>query len=252
MNSLELMLDLRSYHPDSCSHQHDYHQLVLPLAGCLEMEIDRDDGEVSAQQAAIIPAGTQHCFASQGDNCFIVADVPVALAPELARLPPFINLDEGLSHYLLFLRHELQHELRQGKANRHHQRQMLLLLVQLLTERFGETLRIDRRLETARHYLDGRLDQSVTLAEVALVAHLSPRQLTALFRRYFDMSPQHYLLEQRMQLAWRLLTETGMSVQQIAERCGYSNLSAFSSRFSSHFGCSPRQRRSHSAGSTNN
>lgn len=252
---MKLTLDLRSYHSDNCTHQHDFHQLVLPVHGHMEMEIDNDDSDVTTNQVAIIPAQTEHSFMAHSDSRFIVADVPIALAPELAKLPPFIKMDEGLSHYVLFL----QHELHQHKSHthlmanhNHNQHQMLILMIHLLTERYGEVLKIDKRLEAARQFLDSRIGEPVTLAEVALLSHLSIRQLTALFRRYFDMSPQQYLLEQRMQLAWRLLSQTRTSVQTVAEQCGYSNLSAFSNRFSRHFGCAPSHVRGNTAESANN
>ncbi len=202
------------------------------------MEVGDVNCDVMSGQIAIIPAGTKHSFSVRGNNRFIVADVPVALATKLVNLPPFINMDEGLRHYVLFLQHALKQQA-SYQTNSHNQRQMLFLLTQLLTQRYGEVQKIDKRIEIARHYLDNRLDKPVTLSEVALLSNLSIRQLTTLFRRYFGQSPQQYLLEQRMQLAWRLLSHAPISVQVVAERCGYSNLSAFSTRFSKHFGCAP-------------
>lgn len=239
MISAALALDLRSYQAETRRHRHDYHQLVLPLAGCLEMEVDRQGGRVAARQAAIIPAGAEHGFAAEGDNCFMVADLPAALAPELARLPSFVELDEGLLHYLQFLGHECRRGSTLDGAGR--ARSMLLLLVQLLAERFGEPLPVDRRLARARDYLEQNLDRPLRIAELAQVAHLSVRQLNTLFRHQFGCSPQQYLLALRMQRARQLLAEGELSVQQVAEHCGYASLAAFSKRFSRQFGCSPRQ-----------
>ncbi len=44
-----------------------------------------------------------------------------------------------------------------------------------------------------------------------------------------------------MEKAKALLTHTDLPVQLIAERVGYTDLSAFSRRFSIHFGLSPRE-----------
>jgi AraC-like DNA-binding protein len=55
------------------------------------------------------------------------------------------------------------------------------------------------------------------------------------------MTPHQYLIEKRMQAAWRLLEAGELNVQQVAERTGYSSLSAFSDRFHKHFGHSPRR-----------
>lgn len=238
---LDLTLDLRTYTGDGDRHTHDYHQLVLPLEGRLELALDSASGAVEADNAALIAANSPHHYRARGDNRFIVADVPTALAPSLAQLPGFIRLDAALSHFLLFLQGELGNESASAaNANSHKRRQLTLLLVQLLTERYGHPLHVDRRLEAARLYMDNHLDRSITLAELSVVASMSQRQLNELFRRYFDMSPKQYLLEQRMQLAWRLLHEGHLPIQRISERCGYGSLSSFSTRFSSHFGYSPR------------
>lgn len=246
---LDLTLDLRSYSEDGEQHAHDYHQLILPVEGRLELVLESAAGAVEAGSAALITANSLHHFRASGRNRFIVADVPQALSPSLAQLPGFIRLDPALGHFLLFLQAELGAEGRSPAADSHKRRQLTLLLVQLLTERYGCSLHVDRRLEAARQYLDAHLDQPVSLAELAAVATLSQRQLTDLFRRYFDMSPRQYLLEQRMQQAWRLLSESRLPIQQVGECCGYSSLSSFSARFSSHFGYSPSALRQDSADS---
>ncbi len=237
MKHTNLTLNLRSYSHEAKSHQHDYHQLVLPIAGHLAMNIGHQEGQASPQQAAIIPAGQNHEFAASDLNSFVVADVPAALAPELEKLPAFIPLDPALAHYVAFLHQNL---LLKQSQNSSSQRQMLLLLIQLLQERFGTAIQTDRRIEAARSYLDHHFTESISAAQLATVANLSQRQLNDLFRRQLSMTPQQYLIEKRMQQAWQLLETTALSIQQVAHRVGYNNLSAFSDRFKKHFGHSPR------------
>ena len=86
---LDLTLDLRSYSGSGDTHTHDYHQLVLPVEGRLDMVFDSESGAVEAEHGAIISAHSLHHYRARGDNRFIVADVPRDLAPSLARLPAF-------------------------------------------------------------------------------------------------------------------------------------------------------------------
>jgi AraC-like DNA-binding protein len=236
MNHSNLTLDLRSYNRETQAHQHDYHQLVLPVDGTLSMRIGDLQGEVSSDQLAVIAAGQEHGFAAADRNCFVVADVPADLAPELERLPAFIHLDTALTHYVAFLHRQML----KGEGSHSSERQMLLLLIQLLQERFGSSLRRDRRVEAARAYLDQHFYQNISLKQLAHVASLSPRQLSELFRRLLGMTPQQYLIEKRMQQAWQLLEAGHLRIQQVADRVGYSSLAAFSDRFRRHFGHSPR------------
>jgi len=237
MSSSSLLIDLRSYDRETRRHHHDYHQLVLPLAGTLETSIAGREGRVGGTGAALIAAGRDHAFAATSeDNRFLVADIPAALAPELELLPAFILLDAALGHYTAFLKSELE----QSRPGSHAQRQMLLLLVQLLIERCGGELQVDRRVQAARAWIDGHLEQPLPLAELAAISHLSQRRLSELFKNCYGMTPLQYQLERRMQLAWTLLENGNLSVQRVAERTGYNNLAAFSDRFRRHFGKSPR------------
>lgn len=236
MTHSNLTLDLRSYSDETRVHQHDYHQLVLPVEGTLSMNIEGREGEVARTEIALVSAGKDHQFSGSEQNCFVVADVPAALAPELERLPAFINLDTALAQYVTFLHQQLlQHE-----ANSSSQRQMLLLLIELLKERFGQAVKLDKRIEAVRSYLDLNYAQQISQSRLAGIANLSVRQLNEIFRRNLGMTPQQYLVEKRMQRAWQLLTQEELQVQQIAEQVGYASLAAFSDRFRRHFGHSPR------------
>jgi len=232
-------LCLKSYQPSADSHSHDFHQLVLPVRGSLEIEIGQSSGEVSAQQAAVICASENHAFEGVGDNQFIVADIPLALAPAFADLPVFLTLDENINRYIHFLQGQLDSS--KGSDSPLVQRQMLLLLVQLLDETHAKHRLIDKRLEVARAYLERNFANAQVLNNCASHSGLSPRHLRALFAQYYAMSPSQYLLELRMQGAWQLLSNSDLSVQMIAERCGYASLSAFSDRFHKHFSQSPLQ-----------
>lgn len=229
-----LTLDLRSYSRSADSHQHDYHQLVLPVSGELEMTVNHTSGLVGSAQASVIAAGHDHAFSAPDDNCFVVADIPDQLAPELEKLPAFIELTPALAQYVSFLHLHLQQQ-QAGTS----QRQMLLLLLQLLQEQYGKAVTPDRRIAAAQSYLDQHFGQPVTIAQLAAIANLSPRHLNTLFRQSLGMTPQQYLLEKRMQRAWQLLSQTSLTIQQVAEQVGYQNLSAFSDRFRKHFNRAP-------------
>ena len=53
------------------------------------------------------------------------------------------------------------------------------------------------------------------------------------------MPPMHYVTEWRMQQARRLLRETRLPVEQVAEEAGYASVPAFSRAFKKTTGLSP-------------
>jgi len=242
MQSVSNTLDVRSYQADACEHQHSYHQMVMPLRGCLEMEIDHRAGRVDAHQGAVVLAGSAHSFAAAQDNGFIVADLPGEVPEALQDLGGFVVLSPSLSDYLGFV----SRALRSGVSEDNKQL-MLQLLLQLLCEQPERRVQLDRRLQLALDFMQQNLDRPLRIQQVAGMAHLSSRQLQNLFQQQLGLSPQHYLLQLRMQHALTLLQDTDLSVQQVADACGYQNLSAFSARFTAYHGYSARHFRQETA-----
>lgn len=95
------------------------------------------------------------------------------------------------------------------------------------------------RLLAARRLLAAHLDQALRLEDLAAEAGLSVSQFSLLFRRRFGTSPMRYLAELRMQAARRLLEQTALSVQAVAERVGFEDPLYFSRQFKRHVGRSP-------------
>src|SRR6185312_13077586 len=110
-----LDLSLRSYAPQTLRHSHGHHQIVLPLAGVLEMEVDGKGGQVAGCQAALICAGRDHSCEAAGENRFVVLDwisdesddADLARLSDVAERRPFLAYDPGLQNLLRFLGAEL-------------------------------------------------------------------------------------------------------------------------------------------------
>ena len=99
----------------------------------------------------------------------------------------------------------------------------------------------DPRIRAVQVMISERLAEPLTIQSLAKIAYLSPTQFKKLFKENIGVSVLKYITEQRMEKAKALLTHTDLPVQWVAERVGYSDLSAFSRRFSVHYGMSPRE-----------
>jgi AraC family transcriptional regulator len=106
---------------------------------------------------------------------------------------------------------------------------------------------VERVLATMRE----RLDEDLTLHDMADVAHLSPYHFTRVFRHVTGIPPCEFLTALRLQEAKRLLLTTGLSVTDVCFEVGYSSLGTFTTRFTHLIGVSPgRLRRLAEAGAT--
>lgn len=83
-----------------------------------------------------------------------------------------------------------------------------------------------------------RLEQPMTLDELARETGISPRSLARLFSEQVGMPPGRYYKHLRLARAKDLATHTSLPLGQIALRCGFSGASALSHAYTQEYGCS--------------
>ena len=98
-------------------------------------------------------------------------------------------------------------------------------------------------LERARRWLDRRLDQAWTMAELAQHCHTSERTLLRRFQAVLGMGPVQYVQQARIERAKALLESTRLSLESITGRCGYQDVSTLSKMFKRWAGLTPREYR---------
>lgn len=92
-------------------------------------------------------------------------------------------------------------------------------------------------------YIDAHLAQPLTLGLLAQIACLSEYHLARMFRLSFGMPPHAWIAARRIDRARQLLKHGALPLQQVADACGYADLSHFSHRFRDGVGVGPRQYR---------
>jgi AraC family transcriptional regulator len=92
-------------------------------------------------------------------------------------------------------------------------------------------------------YIEANLAQPITLGMLAQLACLSEFHLARMFRVSFGMPPSAWIARRRIDLACTLLKTGALPLQQIADLCGYADLSHLGHRFRAAMGTSPRRYR---------
>jgi AraC-like DNA-binding protein len=90
----------------------------------------------------------------------------------------------------------------------------------------------------------GRLDENISLSEMAGVAYMSRYHFNRTFRQITGLPPRRFLSKLRVEAATRMLLNTDSSVTEICLDVGYSSLGTFIRRFSRILGISPTRLRS--------
>lgn len=95
-----------------------------------------------------------------------------------------------------------------------------------------------RRLYRARDFLYSCYRQSVSVADAAAVAAMSPFHFQRMFKSAFGISPMQFVQQRRLSVARELLT-SGDDVTSVCLAVGFESLGSFSSLFKRKFGVAP-------------
>ncbi|REL26836.1 AraC family transcriptional regulator [Thalassotalea euphylliae] len=126
----------------------------------------------------------------------------------------------------------------------------LSLILNRLKKRISAQSRQDdkqgrnQQLNDALAEIEQRLDQDLTVTDLANVVNLSPRRFTRLFKQRTGYTPFMYLTKQRMARA-QLLLRKGCSVTDTAMAVGYANPAKFSAAFRRWLGQNPSSWQKH-------
>lgn len=226
-----------------------YHlQLVMVHSGEMTVWIDGDARHAPAHTVGILLPGHEERFAfaqeEETHHSWLHASLP-CLSSELrarfALLPwplPLSPLMQQLTHDVLAMQDALLPTSKEIlKAMAMH---MLWLYIGEGEMQMRQQMMISHpAVEEAQRFIQGHLDDSLTLATIAQAVAVSPSHLVRLFQAQLHTTPMAYLWDRRVAKGVELLEQTGLTVKTIAERCGFQTRYHFSRRVRQTIGYSP-------------
>jgi AraC-like DNA-binding protein len=212
-------LSLRSYGPDAFTHAHDHVQVVLPLAGGMEMDVGGRGGAVDLARGAFIAPGTAHTQVAPQPNCFLILDcglddIGEDACERLAR-QPWLGLPPPLRRLLDYIDVRRQADGLPAPLVRH----CLPLLLQQLAPDAPAGARLRRLLQR----MEAAPGAAWPVERMAAELHVSSSRLHALFKRELDTSPQAWLAELRLRQVMDALAHTDTPLATLAVEGGWSD-----------------------------
>jgi AraC family transcriptional regulator len=107
----------------------------------------------------------------------------------------------------------------------------------------------DRRMSRVMEFIDARIDQNFTVADLAAVACMSPAHFARSFKATTGRTPHEFVSRMRLELATRMLADRHQSLSDIALSTGFSSHSNFSRAFRDATGVTPGDYRKSQIGS---
>jgi AraC family transcriptional regulator len=215
---------------------HDHHaiQISLALTGCVRLRVP--DVRWSDYSAAMVPPHRRHQFDGNGQ---MVAHVFVE--PETAQGRALLARwgDQAIAR-LGDDPADCAESLRKAYARKAPDAALQALAMECVAMLSGGevSLAVDARITRAIEWMRGRLNQPVSLAEAARVAHLSPSRFRHLFVSQTGISFRAYLLWARVSSAVGAAMG-GMSWTEAAQAWGFADSAHLSRTCRRMFGIAP-------------
>ena len=237
---------------NSTMHAHRHAEMFFIMSGSGTFQLQRHSFPVSGRSLVIINPGVMHCEQSnQGSPLeYIVLGVEnlEMAAKEQGYVLTTFNRDWDTVSVSLRL---MLQEARSGQDGYSQvcQRMLEIILLRILRRRglslASEAVGVDdnRECGMVRRYIDEHFKESITLDQLAELAHINKYYLVHAFRKAYGTSPINYLISRRIQESRFLLTNSNHSLSQIARILGFSSLSYFSQSFHRTEGVSPMEYR---------
>ncbi len=96
------------------------------------------------------------------------------------------------------------------------------------------------RLTPILIHIHACLDQELKVQHLAQMLNVSTPHFCRLFKEAMGLSPYQYILAQRIKLAKKLLSESDLSIAEVALQCGFTDQSHFSLQFRRFAGITPK------------
>ena len=97
----------------------------------------------------------------------------------------------------------------------------------------------EMRAKEILSYIHENFSESITVDRLSKHANISRTECFRSFKQFTNKKPVEYINEYRLYRAAKMLMESGLSITEIALKCGYNNSAYFGKQFKKAYGVSP-------------
>ncbi len=227
-------------------HAHNRHQILYAASGLLHLTVGASDWVLPPHRAAFLSAGTLHQV-----RCEQPVELrTVYLSPSIVAAPSW---DCRVFTVVPLAKELLLYAMRWNHQSDPHDPLLtpyfstLGQLALTWSEQGALPFRLpvpqSEELHRVTRLIRERLDEPLSVADLAKAAAQSERTLRRRFLQELGMAPHAYLHAERMLAALDKLTNPSLSVTEVALAVGFETPSSFSHAFTAFVGESPRDYR---------
>ncbi len=223
-------------------HSHPCYEIIVYFSGNGNTTIDGKKYKFSAHTVALIPPFVMHdeTYASCGGELICIYFDCSKLFHSFPAPLIYISDFTDIQQYA----NQLYQEIRTQPLFFTEKSRLLLESILIdLARACSEPRREQNSLESIYHYICYNYANKLNYRVLAAESGFSYDYFRRVFRNAYGISPQKLQIQQRFQVAQKLLCGNEMSVTEIAIACGFADSSQFAHMFREQYGISPREYR---------
>lgn len=252
-----------------CLHFHNYMEIGYCYDGTGEIILDEESIPYKPDMFTIIPKNYPHNTESEDfslsrweyffidveafllenyrDNEIFAEDLIKiinnrAWAEETSRHPEAAGLIRGILEEMRYKK-DLYAESVRGMIL------SLLINIARMNHKFSAKVRQQSsgvsHMTVALHYIGKHYAEDLKIGDLAAVSHMSETHFRRVFQKTMNMTPSDYLNLVRVQGACEYMKKNTVSMEMVAEKCGFQSVSTFNRNFKKILGITPYQWKIH-------
>ena len=220
--------------------------LLYTLDGVGIIEYEGKEITLSRNQLIVLDCRKYHYYATKGDHWhFLWVHFTGKCAFDYVEL---LNGTEDLPISFNFYNYYKKLVSHVTSFNLQSELEISVIMNNLLTELIGlkkatgfseKYDKYNSALQNNIAFLQQHFHEEISISQCAKQMHLSKFYYIKVFKSYTGQTPYDYLLGLRLQAAQKLLLETNLAVNTIAEKCGFTNSKNFIPHFKQKVGMTP-------------
>lgn len=217
-------------------HRHPFFEIFYIEKGAFEVQIGQRIETVSEGDVFVISPDYLHSFTCDAGATLLYAGLFFSSAAGGAYPPCFRVKDKSLAERLEKVCIEADGQgadfLAQSAGA------LMSPLGEMLLSFFPGSSRGTEDVLSAKikNYLHRHMCENITVKDIAAALYMNHHYLGEYFKKHNGVTVKEYLLELRMQKAFKLLKEDKLTVSQIAEALGFDTVQYFSTKFKAYYG----------------
>ena len=245
------------------SHWHNSVEIIYLTSGNLKVEIGPNKYDLKEGDCILINSGVIHSTHCMNENTSILLQIPSTLlnryVPDYKNYYFDLNYNlndknqkENIIHFKEILKSMEKLKINPSESSHLLLTSLVFELLYELCENFKMTIGGNQKektmlslsqLEPVLEYTKLNYNRSISIQEIADIAHLQPEYFCRKFKQYMGQTFLEYLNEVRLAHIYSDLIHTNSQLTTILDSHGFTNYKLFYKTFKNKFNCTPMQLR---------